>query len=88
MKNHIAAHTESNGQSYPGFISINGNESEVSVTVRTRGALAASFINMSRDDLARLNADIGSYLKATEPVPKRPDPANGAPRPKNHSPVA
>jgi hypothetical protein len=70
MKKHIAAFTESNAQSYPGYVSVNGNETEVSITVRTRGALAASFINMNRDDLARLNADIDAYLKATALAPK------------------
>lgn len=65
MKN-IHAHTETHHQS-PGYISINEYDDHVSVTVRSRGAHTAGVVELNRDQLTLLNADISTYLAATAP---------------------
>jgi hypothetical protein len=89
MKN-IHAFTETT-TTPPGYVSINDDAGRLTVSVRTRGGQTAGMIEMSRDQLEALHADVGAYLAATAPAPvaptKRPTPGNGAPKPDGHNPV-
>lgn len=67
MKN-IHAHTETN-TTPPGYISINDEAGRVTVSVRTRGGQVPSVIEMNRDQLEAMRADVGTYLAATAPTP-------------------
>ncbi|MFA7254385.1 MAG: hypothetical protein WC107_07620 [Patescibacteria group bacterium] len=66
MKN-IHAFTETN-TTPPGYISVNDEAGHLTVTVRTRGAQVPSTIEMNRDQLAAMHADVGAYLAATAPA--------------------
>ena len=65
MKN-IHAFTETNATP-PGYISINEEAGRLSVSVRTRGGQIPSIIEMNRDQLEAMHADVGAYLAATAP---------------------
>lgn len=65
MKN-IHAFTET-GATPPGYISINEEAGRLSVSVRTRGGQVPSIIEMNRDQLEAMHADVGAYLAATAP---------------------
>ena len=65
MKN-IHAFTETNATP-PGYISINEEAGRLSVSVRTRGGQVPSIIEMNRDQLEAMHADVGAYLAATAP---------------------
>ena len=67
MKN-IHAFTETNATP-PGYISINEEAGRLSVSVRTRGRQVPSIIEMNRDQLEAMHADVGAYLAATAPAP-------------------
>ena len=67
MKN-IHAHTETH-TTPPGYISINDEAGRLTVSVRTRGGQTAGMIELNRDQLAALHADVGAYLAATAPAP-------------------
>lgn len=67
MKN-IHAFTETN-TTPPGYISINEEVGRLTVSVRTRGGQVSSVIEMNRDQLEAMHADVGAYLAATDPVP-------------------
>lgn len=66
MKN-IHAFTETN-TTPPGYISINDEAGRLTVSVRTRGGQVPSVIEMDRDQLAAMHADVGAYLTATAPA--------------------
>lgn len=66
MKN-IHAFTETNATP-PGYISINEEAGRLSVSVRTRGGQVPSIIEMNRDQLEAMHADVGAYLAATAPA--------------------
>lgn len=66
MKN-IHAFTETK-TTPPGYISINDEAGRLTVSVRTRGGQAPSVIEMDRDQLAAMHADVGAYLTATAPA--------------------
>lgn len=67
MKN-IHAFTETN-TTPPGYISINDEAGRLTVSVRTRGGQTAGMIELNRDQLAAMHADVGAYLAATVPAP-------------------
>lgn len=67
MKN-IHAFTETN-TTPPGYISINDEAGRLTVSVRTRGGQVPSVIEMNRDQLEAMHADVGAYLAATAPPP-------------------
>ncbi len=67
MKN-IHAFTETK-TTPPGYISINDEAGRLTVSVRTRGGQVPSVIEMDRDQLAAMHADVGAYLTATAPAP-------------------
>lgn len=81
MKN-IHAFTETTTTT-PGYISISEEEGKLTVSVRTRGGQVPSTIEMDRDQLADLCANVGAYLQAVQsivaPVALEPDPAFAAP---------
>ena len=64
----IHAFTETNATP-PGYISINEEAGRLSVSVRTRGGQVPSIIEMNRDQLEAMHADVGAYLAATAPAP-------------------
>jgi hypothetical protein len=82
MKN-IHAHTETH-TTPPGYVSINEEAGRVTVSVRTRGAQNAAVIEMNRDQLTAMHADVGTYLAATAPAPVAVEPvkAEAKPEPK------
>lgn len=55
----------------PGYVSINEEEGRLTVSVRTRGGQVPSIIEMNRDQLEAMHADIGKYLAATTPKPAK-----------------
>ena len=67
MKN-IHAFTETT-TTPPGYVSINDDAGRLTVSVRTRGGQTAGMIEMNRDQLEAMHADVGAYLAATAPVP-------------------
>ena len=67
MKN-IHAHTETH-TTPPGYISINDDAGRLTVSVRSRGGQTAGMIELNRDQLAAMHADVGAYLAATAPAP-------------------
>lgn len=67
MKN-IHAFTETN-TTPPGYISINDEAGRLTVSVRTRGGQVPSVIEMNRDQMEAMHADVGAYLAATAPAP-------------------
>jgi hypothetical protein len=67
MKN-IHAFTETH-TTPPGYISINDEADRLTVSVRTRGGQVPSVIEMNRDQLEAMHADVGAYLTATAPAP-------------------
>lgn len=67
MKN-IHAFTETH-TTPPGYISINDEAGRLTVSVRTRGGQVPSVIEMNRDQLEAMQADVGAYLAATAPAP-------------------
>ena len=66
MKN-IHAFTETH-TTPPGYISINDEADRLTVSVRTRGGQVPSVIEMNRDQLEAMHADVGAYLTATAPA--------------------
>ena len=70
MKN-IHAFTETN-TTPPGYISINDEAGRLTVSVRTRGGQTAGMIELNRDQLAAMHADVGAYLAATAPAEPAP----------------
>ena len=67
MRKNIFAYT--NGAQVPGFISVNDEaDDRLTVTLRSNGAQVPSCIEMPRDELANLAANIGAYLEATAPA--------------------
>lgn len=66
MKN-IHAFTETH-TTPPGYISINDEAGRLTVSVRTRGGQVPSVIEMNRDQLEAMHADVGAYLTATAPA--------------------
>lgn len=66
MKN-IHAFTETH-TTLPGYISINDEAGRLTVSVRTRGGQVPSVIEMNRDQLEAMHADVGAYLAATAPA--------------------
>lgn len=80
MKN-IHAFTETT-TTPPGYISINDDAGRLTVSVRTRGGQTAGLVEMSRDQLAAMHADVGAYLAATAPVEQAPVKADTKPAPK------
>lgn len=67
MRKNIFAYT--NGAQVPGFISVNEEaDDRITVTLRSNGAQVPSCIEMPRDELANLAANIGAYLDATAPA--------------------
>lgn len=67
MRKNIFAYT--NGAQVPGYISVNEEaDDRVTVTLRSNGAQVPSCIEMPRDELANLAANIGAYLEATTPA--------------------
>ncbi len=78
MKN-IHAFTETT-TTPPGYISINDDAGRLTVSVRTRGGQNAGMIEMNRDQLEAMHADVGAYLTATAPAPVvESKPAKSAP---------
>ena len=70
MKN-IHAHTETH-TTPPGYISINDEAGRLTVSVRSRGGQTAGMIELNRDQLAAMHADVGAYLAATAPAEPAP----------------
>ena len=79
MKN-IHAHTETH-TTPPGYISINDEAGRVTVSVRSRGGQTAGMIELNRDQLAAMHADVGAYLAATAPAPVTVAPAKADAKP-------
>lgn len=73
MKN-IHAFTETNATP-PGYISINEEAGRLSVSVRTRGGQVPSIIEMNRDQLEAMHADVGAYLAVTAPKTSKKEKA-------------
>lgn len=70
MTVNLAAMTESEPVSYPGYVSINKHEDEnYSVTVRSRGAQLGSCIRLTREELQMLSDQLAAAL-APPPVVK------------------
>ena len=80
MKN-IHAFTETH-TTPPGYISINDEADRLTVSVRTRGGQVPSVIEMNRDQLEAMHADVGSYLAATAPAPVVEAKPEAKPEPK------
>lgn len=80
MKN-IHAFTETN-TTPPGYISINDEAGRLTVSVRTRGGQVPSVIEMNRDQLEAMHADVGAYLAATAPAPVIESKPEAKPEPK------
>lgn len=81
MKN-IHAFTETH-TTPPGYISINDEAGRLTVSVRSRGGQTAGMIELNRDQLAAMHADVGAYLTATAPAPVvEPVKAEAKPEPK------
>lgn len=80
MKN-IHAFTETN-TTPPGYISINDEAGRLTVSVRTRGGQVPSVIEMNRDQMEAMHADVGAYLAATAPVPVVESKPETKPEPK------
>ena len=80
MKN-IHAFTETN-TTPPGYISINDEAGRLTVSVRTRGGQVPSVIEMNRDQLEAMHADVGTYLAATAPAPVVESKPEAKPEPK------
>lgn len=68
MKN-IHAHTDTGPVYYPGYISINNDDGRISISFRATGAATGGFLNITRDQLETMHADIGRYLAETVPAP-------------------
>lgn len=49
-------------------VHFNDEAGRLTVSVRTRGGQVPSVIEMDRDQLATMHADVGAYLTATAPV--------------------
>lgn len=79
MKN-IHAFTETK-TTPPGYISINDEAGRLTVSVRTRGGQVPSVIEMNRDQLEAMHADVGAYLTATAPAPVVVEPAKAEAKP-------
>lgn len=74
MRKNVHAFTETGTASYPGYISVNQEEDgRYTVAVRTRGGNVPSVIEMNRDQLEALHADVGAHLAATAPVAPKAD---------------
>ena len=80
MKN-IHAFTETN-TTPPGYISINDEAGRLTVSVRSRGGRTAGMIELNRDQLAAMHADVGAYLAATAPAPVVESKPEAKPEPK------
>lgn len=80
MKN-IHAFTETH-TTPPGYISINDEAGRLTVSVRSRGGQTAGMIELNRDQLAAMHADVGAYLTATAPAEPAPVKAEAKPEPK------
>ena len=80
MKN-IHAHTETK-TTPPGYISINDEAGRLTVSVRTRGGQVPSVIEMNRDQMEAMHADVGAYLAATAPAPVVESKPEAKPEPK------
>ena len=80
MKN-IHAHTETH-TTPPGYISINDDAGRLTVSVRTRGGQVPSVIEMNRDQMEAMHADVGAYLAATAPAPVVESKPEAKPEPK------
>lgn len=80
MKN-IHAFTETN-TTPPGYISINDEAGRLTVSVRTRGGQVPSVIEMNRDQMEAMHADVGAYLAATAPAPVVESKPEAKPEPK------
>lgn len=62
----IHAHTETDAR-VPGYVNISEQvDGRIAVTVRTRGGQVPSTINMDRDQLAALGADVAAFLAPAE----------------------
>lgn len=71
MRTNVHAFTETGATSYPGYISVNQEEDgRITVAVRTRGGNVPAVIDMNRDQLEAMYADVGAYLAATAPAPE------------------
>ncbi len=53
----------------PGYVSINDNDGRLTITVRSRGGQTSGMIEINRDQLAAMCADVDAYLIATAPAP-------------------
>lgn len=66
----------------PGYISINDEAGRLTVSVRTRGGQVPSVIEMNRDQMEAMHADVGAYLAATAPAPVVESKPEAKPEPK------
>lgn len=60
--NNIFAYTETNGKSYPGYISLNERDGKYFLTVRGSGMQCGQEIEVSRDQLLKLEASIFCWV--------------------------
>lgn len=47
---------------YPGYVSINDDAGNITISVRNRGGMAPAVITMSLAQLRDLHAEVGAYL--------------------------
>lgn len=58
MNNNIYAYTETNGKSYPGYISLNERDGKFFLTVRGTGMQCGQEIEVSNKELRKLESAI------------------------------
>lgn len=65
----IHSHTDPRAKMFPAGMALRLDDGRLTLAVRSNGATTASFIELTRDELAEMHADIGKHLDETAPAP-------------------